>query len=84
MIRRRTAIAASAVLSLALAACDSAAVEAPGAVSQGEAEALDEAAEMLDEKRLPEGVIPDAPEAEQTQSATPSATPAESTGDTGQ
>ena len=61
MIRRRTAIAASAVLSLALAACDSAAVEAPGAVSQGEAEALDDAAEMLDEQRLPDGVIPAEP-----------------------
>ena len=31
----------------------------PGAISEGEARALDEAAKMLDAKRLPEGALPD-------------------------
>ena len=51
---------------LPLAACDTAPDAAPpGAVSEGEAAALDEAASMLDEQRLPEGVLPevDAPDA---------------------
>ena len=44
---------------LALCACDSGAVSgSPGAVSEGEAQALDEAAEMLEERSLPEGVLP--------------------------
>jgi len=62
---------------MVLAGCDSgdAGTSGPGAVSEGEAQALDEAAEMLDERRLPDGVLPepDAPSA-----ADPSA---ESTGD---
>lgn len=33
----------------------------PGGVTVGEARALDEAAEMLDEQRLPEGALPEAP-----------------------
>jgi hypothetical protein len=45
---------------LPLAACDGSAGSAgPGAVSEGEAQALDEAAEMLEQKRLPEGVVPE-------------------------
>ncbi|MCK0129574.1 hypothetical protein [Erythrobacter sp. F6033] len=44
---------------VALAACDSSGGTAPGAVSEGEARALEEAAEMLDERGLPEGVVPD-------------------------
>lgn len=48
------------VASLALAACDQSGGEAPGAVSEGEAKALEEAAEMLDEQRLPDGVLPTA------------------------
>lgn len=44
---------------LLLAACDAAGGGGgPGAVSEGEARALDEAAEMLEERRLPEGAIP--------------------------
>ena len=31
----------------------------PGGVTVGEARALDEAAEMLDEQRLPEGALPE-------------------------
>ena len=44
-----------------LAGCDSASDEGtpPGAVSEGEAAALDEAAKMLDAQRLPEGALPD-------------------------
>lgn len=30
----------------------------PGGVSEGEARALDEAAEMLEERQLPDGVLP--------------------------
>ena len=46
---------------LSLAACSGDAPEPvpAGAVSEGEAAALDEAAKMLDEQRLPEGVLPD-------------------------
>ncbi len=43
-----------------LAGCGGAdAPDDPGAVSEGEAEALDEAASMLDETRLPEGALPE-------------------------
>ncbi len=37
--------------------------EPVGAVTQSEAEALDDAAEMIEQRRLPEGVVPPAPEA---------------------
>jgi hypothetical protein len=60
-------------LALALAACGTEQASAPGAVSPGEAKALDEAAQMLDERRLPPEAIPtDAP---------PETAPAEMTGD---
>ncbi len=45
-------------IAIPLAACGSSGGSAPGAVSEGEAEALEEAAEMLDERRLPEGTLP--------------------------
>ena len=54
------AYAAPLMVALALMASgcsNSDAAENP--ISEGEAAALDEAAKMLDEKRLPEGVIPD-------------------------
>ncbi|MCR9181209.1 MAG: hypothetical protein NXH71_13405 [Erythrobacteraceae bacterium] len=41
-----------------LAACDSAGADAPGGVSTGEAKALEEAAQMLDERRLPDAALP--------------------------
>jgi hypothetical protein len=41
-----------------LSACNEQGGSAPGAVSEGEAQALEEAAEMLDERQLPEGVLP--------------------------
>ncbi|MEO0462769.1 MAG: hypothetical protein AAF127_06540 [Pseudomonadota bacterium] len=46
---------------ITLTACDSAGSGggAAGGVTEGEARALDEAAKMLDEKRLPEGALPD-------------------------
>lgn len=63
MVRRhRPGGALSAALlapALLLCACDgSGGAGGPGAVSEGEARALDEAAEMLEERRLPEGALP--------------------------
>ena len=45
---------------LLLAACDmpGSSGSGPGEVSEGEARALDEAAEMLEERSLPDGVLP--------------------------
>lgn len=43
---------------LALAACGEEAARAPGAVSEGEAKALDAAATMLDQRRLPPEALP--------------------------
>ena len=72
MILITRAIAGTAAL-LLLAACDSGmGGTGPGAVSEGEAAALDDAAEMLEERRLPEGALPplDAPTAEGAEEAT--------------
>jgi hypothetical protein len=38
----------------------------PGGVTVGEARALDQAAEMLDQQRLPEQALPSAPSATET------------------
>ncbi|KPP94844.1 hypothetical protein [Erythrobacter sp. HL-111] len=43
----------------ALAGCDGEAGEPPAGVSEGEAQALEDAAEMLEAERLPEGVLPE-------------------------
>lgn len=51
-------LAFAAPLLLLIAACDSAGGDGAGAVSEGEARALDEAAEMLEERRLPDEAIP--------------------------
>jgi len=57
----RTAALALA-MTLALAACGDEAAAPAGGVSPGEAKALDEAAQMLDERRLPPEALPtDAP-----------------------
>ncbi|MFO6446495.1 hypothetical protein ACLBKU_05055 [Erythrobacter sp. NE805] len=73
----RPTLAAALALACALAACGSERASAPGEVSPGEARALEDAASMLDERKLPPEAIPtDAP------SAAPSAAPAEMTGDT--
>jgi hypothetical protein len=47
-----------ASLALALAACGGEQARAPGAVSPGEAKALEEAAAMLDERKLPPEALP--------------------------
>lgn len=70
-MRRAFALLLPLALLPALVACDSAGPDAPGGVSAGEAEALDDAAEMLDQRRLPPEALP------------PEAAPAEMTGDTG-
>ncbi|MFL0354983.1 hypothetical protein ACI5KX_00775 [Erythrobacter sp. GH1-10] len=49
---------ATAWLLVGLAGCSDPGGPAPGAVSEGEAQALEEAAEMLDQQRLPDGVVP--------------------------
>lgn len=56
----RSAYRAAALIALvaAISACNEQGGSAPGAVSEGEAQALEEAAEMLDERQLPEGVLP--------------------------
>jgi hypothetical protein len=58
---------------LLLNGCNAPGTSSPGAVSEGEARALDEAAEMLDERRLPDGVLPEtgAPEAQEQPDAAP-------------
>ncbi|BDI59981.1 hypothetical protein [Qipengyuania nanhaisediminis] len=57
-IRRALFAGAATGLALALAACDGGGADGPGAVSEGEARALDEAAEMLEQRNLPEGALP--------------------------
>ncbi|WP_301750807.1 hypothetical protein [uncultured Erythrobacter sp.] len=63
-------------LALSLAACGGEGASAPGGVSAGEAKALEDAAAMLDERRLPPEALPsDAP------TEAPAPAPAEMTGD---
>lgn len=61
---------------LALAGCGGETATAPGGVSPGEAKALEDAASMLDERRLPPEALPT-----DTPGDAPSAAPAEMTGD---
>lgn len=73
-LRRSVAVLLPLAL-IGLAACDGGGARAPGGVSEGEAKALEDAAEMLDEQRsLPPEALP--PEA-----LPPAAAPAEMTGD---
>ena len=67
MTAKPWSLAAILLPGLILSACDgSGGADGPGAVSVDEARALDEAAKMLDERRLPEGALPmDAPQTEQ-------------------
>jgi len=59
-------------LALALAACGGEQASAPGAVSAGEAKALEEAAAMLDERKLPpEALPPEAAPADMTDDKAP-------------
>lgn len=46
------------VILLTLSACDNGGGTGPGGVSEGEASALDDAAEMLDARRLPDEALP--------------------------
>lgn len=71
MPRRPLAATAALALTFALAACGDEGADKPGAVSSDEAKALEDAASMLDERKLP----PDTP------STAPSTAPAEMTGD---
>ena len=48
----------AAALLFALAGCGGETASAPGAVSPGEAKALEDAAEMLEERRLPPDAVP--------------------------
>ncbi|MFL0672746.1 MAG: hypothetical protein ACJLS3_15370 [Erythrobacter sp.] len=75
---RLLAVIAVAVPALALTACNSGAPQPAGGVSKGEAEALAEAAEMLDETRtLPEDAVP----AEALPQTAPGETAAQMAGD---
>ena len=65
-MRRLLTIASLAGL---LAACEASGPSAPAALSEGEAEALEEAASMLDERRLPPEALP--PEAGTPDAAEP-------------
>ena len=56
MAAGRSSLAACFITGLLLSACGSGGEDGPGSVSVDEAQALDDAAEMLDERRLPEGV----------------------------
>jgi hypothetical protein len=67
----RLSLLAVLAFPLALAACGGEEASPPGEVTPGEAKALDEAAQMLDERRLPpEALTTDAP-AEVTGDAAP-------------
>jgi hypothetical protein len=67
----------AAALGLALAACGREQASAPGGVTPAEAEALENAADMLEQRRIP----PEAVVSEAAPSAAPSVAPAEMTGD---
>lgn len=53
-------LAGTVAILLPLAACDSSGTggSGPGGISEGEARALDDAASMLEERELPDGVLP--------------------------
>ena len=78
--RFRSALAVL-LLGLTLTACNDSGGTGPGGVSEGEAQALDEAAEMLDARRLPEGTLPTVATPPSDPDADPTET-AEVTGDT--
>ncbi|HCY01866.1 MAG TPA: hypothetical protein DHU71_02450 [Erythrobacter sp.] len=60
MTRLVAPTAALLALSATLACSDSSeGDQPPGAVTQSQAAALDDAAAMIDERRLPEGLVPD-------------------------
>ncbi|MEA1618925.1 hypothetical protein SOQ14_08335 [Erythrobacter sp. T5W1-R] len=80
MLALARTLALAALPVLALVACHAATPEPAGKVSAGEAKALEDAAAMLDERRLPPEALPsDAPS--DTPPQAPSPVPAEMTGD---
>jgi hypothetical protein len=73
--RRVRALVPGAAL-LLLAACGPNDTDpGPGGVTVGEARALDEAAEMLDEQRLPAEALPPGTQADETPAPEPAETP---------
>lgn len=58
MMTKRPAVVSLLMSGVLLSACGSGGADGPGSVSPDEAEALDDAAEMLEEGRLPEGALP--------------------------
>lgn len=71
----------AAGLALTLAACGGEGASAPGGVSPGEAKALEDAASMLDERRLPPGALANEAEVPVETAPGETAAPAEMTGD---
>jgi hypothetical protein len=72
------ALPALSALAVLLAGCGPSDTDpGPGGVTVGEARALDEAAEMLDEQRLPAEALPPAGEESSTPAETDSPTPEE-------
>ncbi|MFM7348162.1 MAG: hypothetical protein ACKO01_01590 [Erythrobacter sp.] len=78
----RLPLAAALALALVLTSCGDEGAKAPGGVSPGEAKALEDAASMLDERKLPAEALPSdgpadapgaAPSAEMTGDAAPAA-----------
>ncbi|MEM1196047.1 MAG: hypothetical protein AAGH57_08090 [Pseudomonadota bacterium] len=61
VLSRPIANALAPLAAMALSACDASAQgeAGPGAISEGEERALNEAAKMLDEQRLPQGALPE-------------------------
>ncbi len=83
-LRLPLAAALAFALPLALAACGDEGASAPGGVSPGEAKALEDAASMLDERKLPpEALVTDGSADGVTDgpAASSPAAPAEMTGD---
>lgn len=58
MMAKRLAFVSLLMSGLFLSACGSGGADGPGSVSPDEAQALDDAAEMLEERRLPGGALP--------------------------
>ena len=79
-VRASLLLPALLVPALLLAACDGpGGSSGPGAVSEGEARALDEAAEMLEERNLPDGVLPATGPGANPREEAPEPTPDETT-----
>lgn len=78
-MKRVLTLAAVVALGVVLTGCGNEEANAPGAVSPGEAKALDEAAAMLDERRLPPEALPTDAPADTSAEDIPA--PAEKTGD---